>query len=117
MPHARAHAPCPCPMAMAMPLPMPHAMTMPMCCGRIHAGSAAQPSSAALASRAQDGFWQDLVLGMVGETIDPADEICGARGECPPRPSRHAYSARPARGIATLGAARSEWRRSAAVDR
>lgn len=26
-----------------------------------------------------DGFWQDLVLGMVGETIDPADEICGAR--------------------------------------
>merc|ERR1712194_627098 len=26
-----------------------------------------------------DSFWQDLVLGMVGETIDPADEICGAR--------------------------------------
>lgn len=26
-----------------------------------------------------DAFWQDLVLGMVGETIDPADEICGAR--------------------------------------
>ena len=80
--HARAHAPCPCPMAMAMA--MPHAMPMPMCCAGIHAGGAAQPSSAALASRAQDGFWQDLVLGMVGETIDPADEICGARGECPP---------------------------------
>jgi len=26
-----------------------------------------------------DAFWQDLVLGMVGETIDPGDEICGAR--------------------------------------
>jgi len=26
-----------------------------------------------------DGFWQDLVLGMIGETIDPADDICGAR--------------------------------------
>ena len=27
----------------------------------------------------QDDFWQNLVLGMVGETIDPSDEICGAR--------------------------------------
>lgn len=26
-----------------------------------------------------DEFWQNLVLGMIGETIDPADEICGAR--------------------------------------
>ena len=26
-----------------------------------------------------DDFWQNLVLGMIGETIDPADEICGAR--------------------------------------
>ena len=27
----------------------------------------------------QDEFWQALALGMIGETIDPADEICGAR--------------------------------------
>jgi hypothetical protein len=27
----------------------------------------------------QDDYWQSLVLGMIGETIDPADEICGAR--------------------------------------
>jgi len=26
-----------------------------------------------------DDFWQYLVLGMIGETIDNADEICGAR--------------------------------------
>jgi len=26
-----------------------------------------------------DELWQDLVLGMVSETIDPTDEICGAR--------------------------------------
>jgi len=26
-----------------------------------------------------DDFWQFLALGMIGETIDPADEICGAR--------------------------------------
>jgi len=26
-----------------------------------------------------DEFWRDLVLGMIGETIDPADDICGAR--------------------------------------
>jgi hypothetical protein len=26
-----------------------------------------------------DDFWQTLALGMIGETIDPADEICGAR--------------------------------------
>jgi len=26
-----------------------------------------------------DEFWHNLVLGMIGETIDPADEICGAR--------------------------------------
>lgn len=24
-------------------------------------------------------MWQNLVLGMIGESIDPADEICGAR--------------------------------------
>ena len=27
----------------------------------------------------QDDFWQNLVLGMIGETIDMGDEICGAR--------------------------------------
>lgn len=27
----------------------------------------------------QDDFWQNLVLGMIGETLDPNDEICGAR--------------------------------------
>ena len=27
----------------------------------------------------QDDFWTSIVLGMIGETIDPADEICGAR--------------------------------------
>ena len=27
----------------------------------------------------QDDFWQNLVLGMIGETIDPNDDICGAR--------------------------------------
>jgi len=26
-----------------------------------------------------DDFWQNLALGMIGETVDPADEICGAR--------------------------------------
>ena len=26
-----------------------------------------------------DEFWQSLVLGMIGETIDPGDDICGAR--------------------------------------
>lgn len=26
-----------------------------------------------------DEFWLNLALGMIGETIDPADEICGAR--------------------------------------
>jgi len=26
-----------------------------------------------------DDFWTNLVLGMIGETIDTADEICGAR--------------------------------------
>lgn len=26
-----------------------------------------------------DDFWQNLVLGMIGETIDNGDEICGAR--------------------------------------
>ena len=26
-----------------------------------------------------DEFWQSLVLGMIGETIDPNDDICGAR--------------------------------------
>lgn len=26
-----------------------------------------------------DDFWRDLVLGMIGETIDPGDDICGAR--------------------------------------
>ena len=33
----------------------------------------------AVATLPQDEFWQNLVLGMIGETIDPADEICGAR--------------------------------------
>ena len=26
-----------------------------------------------------DDFWANLTMGMVGETIDPRDEICGAR--------------------------------------
>ena len=26
-----------------------------------------------------DDFWRDLALGMIGETIDPSDDICGAR--------------------------------------
>jgi hypothetical protein len=27
----------------------------------------------------QDEYWTNLVLGMIGETIDAGDEICGAR--------------------------------------
>ena len=31
-----------------------------------------------------DDFWRDIVLGMIGETIDPGDDICGAvRCSCP----------------------------------
>ena len=30
-------------------------------------------------SGSQDDFWQNLALGMIGETIDLADEVCGAR--------------------------------------
>ena len=26
-----------------------------------------------------DDYWQNLLLGMIGETIDPLDEVCGAR--------------------------------------
>eukprot|EP00275_Glaucocystis_incrassata_P000364 EC118935.1.p1 GENE.EC118935.1~~EC118935.1.p1 ORF type:complete len:150 (+),score=8.64 EC118935.1:51-452(+) len=25
-----------------------------------------------------DKYWEDLVLALVGETLDPADEVCGA---------------------------------------
>ena len=48
-----------------------------------------------LACAAQDAFWQDLVLGMVGETIDPADEICGARGARAPQRLADACVRRP----------------------
>eukprot|EP00965_Chrysotila_dentata_P257043 6212753-Pleurochrysis_carterae.AAC.2 len=27
----------------------------------------------------QDDLWTNLVLGIIGETLDPADEICGVR--------------------------------------
>ena len=27
----------------------------------------------------QDDFWLSLALGMIGETLDPGDEVCGAR--------------------------------------
>ena len=26
-----------------------------------------------------DELWRDIALGMIGETIDPLDDICGAR--------------------------------------
>ena len=118
MPHARAHAPCPCPMAMPMALPMPHAMTMPMSSAAAASMPAAQPSRAEprlrLARRTASGRTSCSAWWARPSTLRTRSAALAVSA---PRPSRHACSARPARGIATLGAARSEWRRSAAVDR
>ena len=72
-------APRPCP----MPSPRPEQASSVLVLSVVYVGVRLTPPlmfcSLSTVLAPQDDFWQNLVLGMIGETIDTADEICGAR--------------------------------------